>query len=82
VTLPVGDHRGHLRCVIVLIIELPGDEERWHRERPEILIGDPVGPPLECARGEQGLGIAAEGDRPRPGRELAAAAVIHAIHPP
>lgn len=27
-TLPVGDHRRHLRCVIVLVIELPGDEER------------------------------------------------------
>ena len=31
--LTVGDHRGHFRGVVVLVFQLPGDEQRRHRER-------------------------------------------------
>ena len=47
--LPVGDHRGHLRGVVVLVLQLPGDEERRDGERPERLVRDPFGPQLRRA---------------------------------
>jgi hypothetical protein len=69
--LTVGDHRGHLRGVVLFVLQLPGDKESRDGEQPEVLVRDPIGPQLGRARGEQRLWIGSECDGPRPGRELA-----------
>jgi hypothetical protein len=69
--LTVRDHRRHGRGVVVLVLELTGDQERRDGKRSEVVVPDADRPAVRAARGEEGLRIGPEGDGLRPRWELA-----------